>query len=106
LIDMRNDWEGKLSGNMSLQGAGMGALRLALLFGSAAVALALILAPLAERHAMSPVAPQTSMSPGIDRMTTGSVGYSGTYTERRSVLQPSPQSVCIIRDNGMRSGDC
>ena len=85
--------------------AGMGALRVALLFGSAAVALALILTPLiesqAERMAYSSPA-------GVDMMATGTVGSrsSGAYTIRRSVLQPSPNSVCIIRQNGMRTGDC
>lgn len=86
--------------------AGMGALRFALLFGSAAVALALILTPMAERHISAGPPAQSAMTPGLDFLTTGSTRYRGTYTERRSVLQPSPNSVCIIRDNGMRSGDC
>jgi hypothetical protein len=85
---------------------GMGALRVTLLFGSAAVALALILTPLAERQIDRGVAHGPSARAGLDFITTGSVSYRGTYTERRSVLQPSPQSVCDIRDNGMRSGDC
>jgi hypothetical protein len=106
-MDMRNDRSGNyLPASWSLEGAGMGALRITLLFGSAAVALALILTPLADRHINPRTASQSVMSPGIDRLTTGSIGYRGTYTERRSVLQASPQSVCIIRDNGMRSGDC
>jgi hypothetical protein len=49
-----------------------------------------------------------SMSPGIDMMPTGTVGQreTGSYIVRRSVLQPTPNSVCIIRGNGMRTGDC
>ena len=48
---MHDDWSGSRSnGPLSLGVAGMGALRLTLLFGSAAVALALILTPMAERH--------------------------------------------------------
>lgn len=83
--------------------AGFGALRIALLFGSAAVALALVLMPAlqgvtGDRYAGGDY--------GIDTMTTGSVGYNGNYTIRRSVLQSSPNSVCIIRDNGTRIGDC
>jgi hypothetical protein len=105
-MDMRNDWNSQAAGHWSLEGAGMGALRVTLLFGSAAVALALILVPLAERHLKAPVGPGSSASAGIDRTITGSIGRPGTYTERRSVLQPSPQSVCIIRDNGTRFGDC
>jgi len=104
---MRNGWDDSSTAwNRNLGGAGMGALRVTLLFGSAAVAIALILAPMAERHTGTRQGPQSAMSPGIDFLTTGSVGYRGTYTERRSVLQPTPQSVCVIRDNGMRSGDC
>lgn len=104
---MRNHWDDASTGwNRALGGAGMGALRITLLFGSAAVAMALILAPIADRHASSYRSPQQAMTPGIDFTTTGSIGYRGTYTERRSVLQPSPQSVCVIRDNGTRSGDC
>ena len=83
----------------------MGALRVTLLFGSAAVAMALILTPLAERH-ISDGPSRATISPGIDFMSTGSTRYRGTYTEHRSVLQSSPNAVCIIRDNGMRSGDC
>jgi hypothetical protein len=80
--------------------AGMGILRIALLFGSAAVALALILAPAAENYARSPFAG------GLDMMATGAIGQGGGYTIRRSVLQASPDSVCIIGNNGSRSGDC
>lgn len=82
---------------------GMGSLRIALLFGSAAVALALLIVPFAERQA----ARSFASSPGVDRMSTGSIQRpSNAYTIRRSVLQRDPNSVCIIRSNGMRTGDC
>lgn len=98
-----------------LADAGMGALRVTLLFGSAAVALALILTPIVESQTDKML--YSSYSPGLDMMTTGSIGgglATGTigqrgpnsYVVRRSVLQPSPNSVCVIRQNGMRSGDC
>lgn len=81
--------------------AGIGALRLALLFGSAVIALALIAVPmLAGRdHSIrgGPV--------GLDMMTTASIG-SDSYTVRRSVLHPAPEAVCIIRSDGRRSGEC
>lgn len=83
-----------------LGAAGFGALRLALLFGSLAVALALIIAPIAERHTRI-------YTPGeIDGMTTGSIRSVETYTIRRSVLQPSPDSICVIRADGTRDGEC
>lgn len=107
----REEWESARQdrGNV-LSGAGMGALRVALLFGSAAVALALIATPFiegqAERIAYSSYS--SGYPAGLDMMPTGTVGQrgSGAYTIRRSVLQPSPNSVCIIRSNGMRTGDC
>ena len=84
---------------------GLGSLRIALLFGAGAIALALVAAPLADRSTRSLFAG----SAGVDTMSTGSIrggGGSSTYTVRRSVLQPTPHSVCIIRPNGARSGDC
>ena len=111
-MSMRDEWSGPhSSGHWTLGMASMGALRLTLLFGSAAVALALILTPImekqADRMAYSPY-PAGSYPAGIDMMATGTVGQrsSGSYVIRRSVLQPSPNSVCVIRQNGMRTGDC
>ena len=79
-----------------------GALGMVLLFGSAAIALAMILTPIAERLA----GPQSAAGGRLDRTITGSTGGQTFYTIRRSILQPSPASVCIIRANGQRSGDC
>jgi len=84
--------------------AGMGVLRIALLFGSAAVALALLATPLLDRSSRQEFA-RNALPPGLDMTATGSIGRS-VYTIRRSVLQPSPDSVCIIGTNGRRSGDC
>ncbi len=84
--------------------AGMGLLRVALLFGSAAIALALIIAPLADSYTKTEIS--DSRPTGLDMTSTGSVGQRGAYTIRRSVLQASPDSVCIIRANGTPRGDC
>ena len=84
--------------------AGMGILRITLLFGSAAVALALIATPFLDSQTRS-TSKRDAFASGIDTMTTGSIGRD-TYTLRRSVLQPLPSSVCVIRDNGVSSGDC
>lgn len=81
--------------------AGMGMLRVALLFGSVAVALALILAPMADRYQKS----QVVGIGGLDFMATSSTGARASYTIRRSVLQ-KPGAVCIIHASGRRSGDC
>jgi hypothetical protein len=83
----------------------MGAVRVALLFGSAAVALAVLLTPLADSQTRSRMA-RASVPANIDLISTGTTIRKDGYIIRRSVLQNSPQSVCIIRDNGTRSGDC
>jgi hypothetical protein len=101
------DWQSIRGDRGSVLGiAGIGILRITLLFGSAAVALALILAPIADSQTRQFVG---GAGDGLDRMPTGSIGRSGaagSYTIRRSVLQVSPSAICIIRDNGTRSGDC
>jgi hypothetical protein len=102
---MENDWDAVRNGRGWTGGAGLGILRVTLLFASAAVALALIIAPIAERQTRSDFA-RNAMPAGLDEMTTGSTGYRGEYTIRKSVLQSSPQTVCVIRDNGVRIGDC
>ena len=102
---MENDWEVVRNDRGWSGGAGMGVLRITLLFASAAVALALIVAPIAESQTRSDIA-QNGMPAGLDEMATGSIGYRGEYTIRKSVLQSSPHTVCVIRDNGVRIGDC
>jgi hypothetical protein len=98
------DWNAVRGERPSVLGmASMGVLRVTLLFGSAAVAMALILAPIADSQTRSYAGTPDS---GVDRMTTGSTVYRGSYTIRRSVLQKTPETICIIRDNGTRSGDC
>ncbi|KQU96256.1 hypothetical protein ASD99_25670 [Mesorhizobium sp. Root695] len=84
--------------------AGMGILRITLLFGSAAVALALIATPFLDSQTRS-LSSRDDFAGGLDMTATGSV-HRETYTLRRSVLQPQPSSVCIIRSNGRSSGDC
>jgi hypothetical protein len=97
------------SGRYFISQTSAGILRVTLLFGSAAVALTLILVPIADKHARDRMFASVQ-SPGIDRMSTGSVAPRGlggeSYTIRRSVLQSDPNSVCIIRDSGARSGSC
>ena len=101
-----SEWEKiRAAGSTHLGSAGMGALRITLLFGSAAVALALIIAPIADNSTRARFV-DNGYPANIDRVTTGSVPTKRFYTVRRSVLQKSPTSVCIIRENGRRDGDC
>ena len=102
-MDWEADWNSIRGQRGTFLGiAGGGILRATLLFGSAAVALALILAPIADNQTR-----RLTSAGGIDRMSTGSVSRPQTgYTIRRSVLQDSPGAICIIRNDGSRSGDC
>ncbi|MEL4072855.1 hypothetical protein WKW50_22210 [Ochrobactrum sp. GPK 3] len=98
----------------TLTKAGRGFLRLVLLFGSAAAAMALIIVPILNEQAAK-VAAQSVLPAGIDRTMTGSIkrdagnqphGAVQTYTVRKSVLQPNPSSVCVIDVDGSHRGDC
>jgi hypothetical protein len=83
-----------------------GALNIALLFGTAAIALSLIVTPmLAERSDQKRLA---HVQEDFDMLTTGSIkpAESGSkqYTIRRSVLQETPGSVCIVQGYGADGG--
>ena len=81
---MENDWDvvrndrGWPSGS-----AGMGILRITLLFGSAAIALALIIAPIAERQTRSYLT-RSGTPDGIDDVTTGRSAAPVTAANTRS----------------------
>jgi hypothetical protein len=104
-MSLDRDWDSiRPDRSYSAANAGMGILRITLLFGSAAVALALIATPFLDSRMRSQ--PARAGLADLDTISTGSIGRRDTYTLRRSVLQPLPSSVCVIRDNGKRSGDC
>lgn len=105
------DWDIGATQRVSpVVGAGISAIRVALLFGSAAVALSLIITPLVDRSTRPQLA-QSFLGEELDLTSTGSVrpavSRSGErYTIRRSVLQSSPSAICVIRANGAQAGDC
>lgn len=78
-----------------------GALNIALLFGTAAIALSMIVTPmLAERHSGMRL---NELQDDFDRLTTAStkpVEKGKSYTIRRSILQETPGSVCIVQGYG------
>jgi hypothetical protein len=81
-----------------------GALNIALLFGTAAVALSLILTPMLSDKSRSGV---LASAPDLDSITTGSIPQAQNgkrYTIRRSVLQQEPGSVCVVQGYGADSG--
>lgn len=103
---MEDDWEAVRSDRAwPLGGAGVGILRITLLFGSAAIALALILAPIADSRTRD-YAVRNGAAVGLDDMATGSVDRGNVYTIHKSVLQSSPDSICIIYADGRQQGDC
>lgn len=104
---MQGEWDPERSVRYSpIAEAGFSAIRVALLFGSAAVALALIATPMLDRGTR-PQVMASSLAGQLDMTATGSVSRSGDrYVLRRSVLQSSPNAVCVIRANGSRVGDC
>ena len=82
-----------------------GALNLALLFGTAAVALTLILTPMLADKSKSSVF--ASVPSDFDNITTGSIPKTENgkrYTIRRSVLQDTPGSVCVVQGYGSGAG--
>jgi hypothetical protein len=98
-----DEWERiRSEGGSLLEMVQSGAIRIALLFGSVAVAIALLLTPVLDREMR--VARVNAL--GIDRTVTGSIASQGVYTLHRSVLQSSPSAVCVIHSNGVRTGDC
>ncbi|MFC5444970.1 hypothetical protein [Rhizobium halophytocola] len=77
----------------------IGVLNLALLFGTAAIALSLILTPMLAGHDTNKSLAYTADE--FDNITTGSITRTDgakRYTIRRSVLQETPGSVCIVED--------
>ena len=82
------------------------AFKAAVLFAAAGIMSALILTPILARDAPSRMAYQ----PGdYDNIITGSIpgqNSGRSYTIRKSVLQNSPDSICIIQPNGLKTGDC
>jgi len=82
-----------------------GVLNLSLLFGTAVIALTLILTPMLASKSDSKIMANSPID--YDNITTGSVPNGKTsrrYTVRRSVLQDMPGAVCIIDGNGSKSG--
>jgi hypothetical protein len=99
-----SDWE-QASSAPAYNILDSGAIRVALLFGSAAVAFTLILAPIIDRGAGNIIA-KRGVAQGLDATATGSILKSRGYTVRRSILQGGPSAVCIISENGAQSGKC
>ena len=97
-----NEWRGRIPA-WDAQETGYSILRMTLLFGSIAIAIALLAVPVLQSEVRQAAGGRAA---GLDSMATGSIRKGERYTMRRSVLQNSPDAVCVYHDNGSRSGSC
>ena len=82
------------------------AVKAAVLFAGAGIMSALILTPILARDAPTRMAYRSG---DYNNIITGSIpgqNAGSSYTIRKSVLQNSPDSICIIQPNGLKTGDC
>lgn len=109
-----NFWVAVMDGYGGSRGSrGIGPVRLAVLFAGAAIASAVILTPIL---AVNTPSARVAYAPGdFDTIITGSIpgtqGIQGpsekrTYTIRKSILQDTPDSICIIQSDGSSNGRC
>lgn len=107
-----NFWVAVMDGYGGSRGSsGIGPMRLAMLFAGAAIVSAVILTPILAVDAPSA---RVAYSPGdFDTIITGSIpgaqpaqAQKRTYTIRKSILQDTPESICIIQSDGSSNGRC
>lgn len=89
-----------------------GALKMAMFFSAAVIALTAFVAPYATDRAQEFAFSQPDP---YDQLTTGSISTvtafepgepSRVYTIQRSILQETPGALCIVNVNGSKTGDC
>lgn len=104
---MEHEWERLRGARPERELPAISPIRVALLFGSAAVAFALIAtAYLGDDNSRDEYAGAVEPA-GLDYMSTGSIQpTTKKYTVRKSVLQSSPDAVCVINSDGTHSGEC
>lgn len=104
---IEDDWEAIRGDRLDAQRERFSLVRPTLIFGAAGVTLAVLTALAAQDVAGGLIA--ASQRPALDPIATGTVQQPPVerrYTIRRSVLQSSPDAVCIIAEDGGRRGDC
>lgn len=104
---MEHEWDRLRGVRAERQLPAISPVRVALLFSSAAIAVALIAAAYLDDGRDWSAQAKAVEPGGLDFMSTGSIGpVTKTYTIRKSVLQSSPDAECIIQADGTRSGEC
>jgi len=85
---------------------GMTSIEMAVMFGVIAIGFTVFITPYLANESKRLAENELLFGNGIDNTVTGSIPKSGRYTIRRSVLQPSKKSRCIIFSDGKKYGDC
>jgi hypothetical protein len=99
------DWERLRQPRAGRNAPGISPIRIALLFGSVAVAFALLAVSfLGDSRGAEYF--NALRATGVDTITTGSINGTKTYTIRKSVLQSSPGAACVIQQDGTSTGEC
>jgi hypothetical protein len=101
-----NDVSQKSGVSDTLVEARSGLFRATLLFGSIAVALAMIVVPTADQQAKQRVAAERARE--LDPITTGSNSTTDrqSYVSRRSVLTDPSKGPCLLFPDGTQRGAC
>lgn len=105
-LDFYKEDDSGSSGFMPVAKSGL--LRFMLLFGSAIIALGLVIVPVLNEKARKQTA-QSLFPVGVDRMATGAVAHKNPVKtgQTHSVApQPMPSSVCPAGRNGTGMPDC
>lgn len=84
----------------------MSSIEVAIMFGVLAVGFALVVTPMVEKTGKQFAQNDSIFGEQVDNFVTGSVQKPKRFVIRRSVLQPSKTSQCIIYSNGKTYGDC
>lgn len=85
---------------------GMTSIEMAVMFGVIAIGFTIFITPYLTNESKRVAENESLFGNGIDNTVTGSIPKSRRYTIRRSVLQPSKSSRCIIFSDGRKYGDC
>ncbi len=99
-------WIKKKSLRFIADDRGASPIEIATVFAIAVVGATLVFSPMISSTGEQVALNRTGE---IDRVVTGSINRSNTtrrYTMRRSVLQSTPNSRCIIFADGNTEGDC
>ena len=84
----------------------MSSIEVAIMFGVLAVGFALVVTPMVEKTGKQFAQNDSIFGEQVDNFVTGSIQKPKRFVIRRSVLQPSKTSQCIIYSNGKTYGDC